>query len=119
MLQQLLGLQRLQSSKSGGREEKNKLPNMVRPPAHASNQVTIFTRTKLGTHFIQGSAEIDYFQLSRFGSSMLGRAATSINNFICKFGVRLHFIEPYIRYITSYHGNSKNGAHISHLVCGV
>ena len=45
---------------------------MVRPPAHPRHQVTIFTPTKLGTHFIQGSAQIDYFLFRRFGWSMLG-----------------------------------------------
>ena len=123
MLQQLPELQLLQSSKSEGREEKNKLPNMVRSPAHPRHQVTIFTPTKLGTHFIQGSAQIDYFLFRRFGWSMLGGQQQTVilehKQFICKFGVWLHFIEPYIRYITSYHGNSKNGAHISHLVCGL
>ena len=52
-------------------------------------------------------------------SPCLGEQQQTDKQFYLQVWVGLHFIEPYIRYITIYHGNSKNGAHISHLVCGV
>ena len=72
MLQQLPELQLLQSSKSGGKDEKNKIPNIVMttcPPQAPGDHIHMH---QMVAHFIQESAEIDYFLFSIFGSSMLG-----------------------------------------------